>query len=80
MDDVGALIFFALLGALICARARVAGGAVVFALLALALFVSTPAGAQLPGAIADVLSTIDDTTTPALTDEGSTAEPAGAGR
>src|SRR4051812_20613520 len=35
MESVGALILFAVLGAVICAKARVAGGAVVFSLIAL---------------------------------------------
>ena len=50
MQSVGALILFAVLGAVICAKARVAGGAIVFSLIALVLFVSTPAGAALPQA------------------------------
>lgn len=64
--SVGVLIFFALIGAFICARARVAGGAIVFSLVAFVLFVSTPAGSGLPGAISDFLSTIDQASTPAL--------------
>lgn len=64
--SVGVLIFFALVGAFICARARVAGGAVVFSLAAFVLFISTPAGAGLPGAVSDFLSTIDQASTPAL--------------
>jgi len=58
MGTVGLLIFFAIVGAAICAKARVAGGAVVFALLALVLFIGTPAGAGLPGMVADFLSTV----------------------
>ena len=49
MDSVGALILFSILGAVICAKARVAGGAVVFSLIALVLFVSTPAGSGAAG-------------------------------
>ncbi|GAA3249493.1 hypothetical protein GCM10017691_60600 [Pseudonocardia petroleophila] len=64
--SVGVLIFFALIGAFICARARVAGGAIVFSLVAFVLFISTPAGSGLPGAISDFLSTIDQASTPAL--------------
>ena len=48
MGSVGALILFSILGSVICAKARVAGGAIVFALIALTLFVSTPAGQALP--------------------------------
>ncbi len=46
--SVGALIFLAIVGSFICAKVRVAGGAVVFALIALVLFVTTPLGAGLP--------------------------------
>ena len=46
MQSVGVLILFAVLGAVICAKARVAGGAIVFSLIALVLFVSTPAGSR----------------------------------
>ena len=56
--DAGVLIVFAILGALICARARVAGGAVVFAVIAVVLFVGTPVGAGLPGFIADFLTNV----------------------
>jgi hypothetical protein len=62
--DVGVLIVFAILGAVICARARVAGGAVVFAMIAVVLFVGTPVGAGLPAAIADFLSTVKAASTP----------------
>lgn len=58
MGTVGLLIFFAIVGAAICAKARVAGGAVVFALLGLVLFIGTPAGAGLPGMVADFLATV----------------------
>ena len=69
MGSVGALILFAVLGAVICAKARVAGGAVVFALIALVLFVSTPAGRALPDAVSGLVSTVDDAATPALTEQ-----------
>ena len=67
MNSVGALIFFAVLGAVICAKARVASGAVVFSLIALVLFVSTPAGRALPQVVSGLVSTVDDAATPALT-------------
>jgi hypothetical protein len=70
MPSVGVLIFFAIVGAVICAKARVPGGAVVFALVALVLFVSTPVGAGLPGAVATFLSTLDNAATPALSGSG----------
>ncbi|GAA4886383.1 hypothetical protein ACFQ34_21555 [Pseudonocardia benzenivorans] len=67
--SVGVLILFAVVGAVICAKARVAAGAVVFSLVALVLFVATPAGQGLPAAISSFLSTVDHSTTPALTHE-----------
>jgi hypothetical protein len=66
MPSVGVLIFFAIVGAFICARARVAGGAVVFALIALVLFVTTPVGAGLPATISNFLTSVDHAATPAL--------------
>ena len=68
MQSVGVLILFSILGAFICAKARVPSGAIVFSLIALALFVSTPAGSGLPHLISGFLSTVDDASTPALTD------------
>lgn len=70
MPSVGVLIFFAIVGAVICAKSRVPGGAVVFALVALVLFVSTPVGAGLPGAVSTFLSTLDNAATPALSGSG----------
>jgi hypothetical protein len=66
VPSVGVLIFFAIVGAFICAKARVAGGAVVFALVALVLFVTTPVGAGLPSAISDFISAVDHAATSAL--------------
>jgi hypothetical protein len=76
VNSVGALILFAVLGAVICAKARVAGGAVEFSLIALVLFVSTPAGRALPEAVSGLVSTVDDAATPALTDTTPTRAPA----
>jgi hypothetical protein len=67
---MGALILFSILGAWICAKARVAAGAIVFSLIALALFVSTPAGSGLPRAVSGFVSGVGDAATPALTDGG----------
>jgi len=72
MESVGVVIFYAVVGAAICAKARVAGGAVVFSLLALVLFVGTPAGAGLPGMVADFMSTVSEASQP-FTDGGSEA-------
>lgn len=67
MSSVGSLIFFAIAGAFVCAKARVAGGAIAFSLVALILFIATPAGSALPGAIGQFMSTVDHATTPVLT-------------
>lgn len=70
MPNVGVLILFAIVGALICARARVAGGALVFGVLAIVLFVATPIGAGLPGAVSSFLATFDNAATPVLDGRG----------
>jgi uncharacterized membrane protein AbrB (regulator of aidB expression) len=80
MQSVGVLILFAVLGAVICAKARVPGGAIVFALIGLVLFVSTPAGSGLPRVVSGFLSTVDGAATPALTDSPREASTAGDGR
>lgn len=77
MQNVGVLIFFAVLAAFICAKARVPAGAVVFALIALVLFVGTPAGEGLPGAVSNFVGVIDDAATPALTNAPSGSEAVG---
>ena len=64
METIGVLIFFAVLGAFICAKARSAGGAIVFALIALVLFIGTPAGAGLPGIVAEFVSTVSQASEP----------------
>ena len=64
MGTVGVLIAFAVLGAFICAMARSAGGAIVFALIALGLFVSTPVGAGLPGLLAEFVSAVQQASEP----------------
>lgn len=72
MGTVGVLIFFAIVGSVICAKARSAGGAVVFAAIGLALFISTPVGAGLPEMLSGFLSTISQAAEP-LTSGGSEA-------
>lgn len=64
MGTIGVLIFFAVVGAVICAKARSSGGAVVFALIALGLFISTPAGAGLPGMLTDFMSSVSQASEP----------------
>lgn len=75
MPNVGVLIFFAIVASFICARVRVAGGAVIFAAVAVLLFVTTPLGAGLPGAISSFLTTVSHATTPVL--DGSTSRGVG---
>jgi hypothetical protein len=70
VESVGVLIFFAIVGALVCAKGRVAGGAIVFSLVALVLFVSTPAGAGVPGALSEFLTAVNTASTPVLTETG----------
>jgi hypothetical protein len=79
MSSVGLLILFAVLGAFICARTRSAAGAVVFSLIALVLFVGTPVGQAVPGAVGRVMSTVDQATTPALHDGEQHADSGGPG-
>lgn len=64
MGTIGVLIFFCLLGALICAKARSAGGAVAFALVALGLFIATPAGSGLPGFLSDFVAAVSEASQP----------------
>lgn len=64
MGNVGLLIFFAVVGAVICAKARVPAGAVVFSLVALVLFIGTPAGSGLPGMVSDFMATVSESAQP----------------
>lgn len=66
MGSVGVLLLIAIVGAVICAKARSAGGAVVFSLLTLVLLLATPVGAGLPGAVSTFVSAFDRAATPAL--------------
>lgn len=56
MGVLTAVMVFSALGAVICTKARAAGPAVFFAVVAVALFAVSPAGAQLPGAVADLVA------------------------
>lgn len=67
MGSVGLLILFALIGAFICAKARSAAGAIVFAGIAIVLFIATPVGQGVPGAVSTFMSAFDNAATPALT-------------
>lgn len=67
MSGTGPLILFAVLGAVICVKTRSASGAVVFSLIALVLFVATPVGQGVPGAIGALMSVVDQATSPVLT-------------
>jgi len=73
MPSVGILIFFAVVGAVICAKARVPGGAVAFALIALVLFIGTPAGgrgAGLPGMVSDFMTAVGSASEPLTGESG----------
>lgn len=71
--STGILIFFAVLGAFICAKSRVAGGAVVFSLIALVLFIGTPIGSGLPGVVSDVLDSVSKASQPLTGTDGAGA-------
>lgn len=58
MSVVIALIVFSLLGALICVRARAAGPALFFGVLAVVLLAMTPLGAQLGTFITDIVDEV----------------------
>ncbi|MCE3551347.1 MAG: hypothetical protein AB7L91_14500 [Dehalococcoidia bacterium] len=73
MSAVGVLIFMSVLGAFICAKVRAAGGAIVFSLVALVLFIATPVGQGLPDAIGSFLTAVDNASTPALNGGGQEA-------
>jgi len=55
-----ALITFSALGAVICTKARAAGPAVFFGVVAVALFAATPLGAELPGAVNAMFEAFDE--------------------
>jgi hypothetical protein len=74
MTSAAVLIFLAVVGAMICAKARVPAGAVVFSLIALVLFVATPLGRDVPAAVGSFFSTLDSAATPVLNGEGSDVE------
>jgi hypothetical protein len=76
VESIAVLIFFAVLGAYICAKARVAAGSVVFALIALVLFIGTPLGSGLPQVVSDFLSAFDRAASPVLVDQPGDGVPA----
>lgn len=60
MNVLYALILFAAVGAVICTKARAAGPAVFFGVVAVALFAASPLGAQLPGAVTAMFDAFGD--------------------
>ena len=78
MGTVGVLIAFAVLGAFICAKTRSAGGAIAFSLIALVLFIGTPAGAGLPGIVAEFVATVGQASEPLTGEAGAGGEGSGA--
>jgi hypothetical protein len=61
MDVISALVVFAALAAVICARSRAAGPALLFGVVAAVLFATTPMGAGVPEATASVVGWVGDT-------------------
>ncbi len=64
MPNAGVLILFAIVGAAICAKSRSASGAIFFGVVAVVIFIATPMGAGLPGALSTFISTFDHAATP----------------
>lgn len=67
---IGAFIALALVAALVCGRAGSGFGVVLFAGLALVMFISTPTGAGLPGAVLDFFAAFTEATEPTLRGAG----------
>lgn len=61
MNVISALVVFSALAALICARARAAGPALLFGVVTIALFATTPMGSGVSAATAAVVSWVGDT-------------------
>lgn len=57
---IAALVVFAALAAFICARARAAGPALLFGVVAVVLFSTTPLGAGLPRAAAAIATFVGE--------------------
>jgi hypothetical protein len=70
MPSPGVLIFLAIVGAFLCAKARLAGAAIAFSLIAFVVFVATPLGQGIPDAAATFFSTLDGAATPVLNQSG----------
>ncbi len=66
MEAVGIVIIVLLLAAFALGKAGSGGMALFAVLVAAGLFVMTPAGRPVPGAIADFVNGVNDATTPAL--------------
>ncbi|MGH3614104.1 MAG: hypothetical protein ACRDRK_16230 [Pseudonocardia sp.] len=64
MGNVGFLILFSFLAMAVFAKARVATGAVLFGVIGVVLFITTPMGAGLPGMVADFVSTVSEASQP----------------
>lgn len=66
MGGVGVVLLVLTAGAVVCAKARSAAGAAVFTLIAAVVFVATPVGQGIPGAVQAFMSAFDQAATPAL--------------
>jgi hypothetical protein len=62
----GLIIVFALIAAFICGKSGSGFGALLFLSIALVVFINTPAGAGLPGGLAQFFTTINNATSPVL--------------
>ena len=71
MDTVSALIVFSTVAAFICVKSRAAGPALLFGVVAVVLFCTTPTGDGLPSAVASLFDWIGDQGSPQLDAAGS---------
>jgi hypothetical protein len=60
MDTVAGLIILSSLGAWLCVKARAAGPAAFFSIVAVVLFCTTPLGSAIPGALSSVSHGVAD--------------------
>lgn len=81
MTGLGGLILFSAVAAYVCAKSNAAGGAVVFSLIGVCLFLSTPAGGWVPDALSVFVHAVDRASEPVLTgDPEAGPGPEGGGR
>ena len=66
MGGVGVVLLILIAGAVVCAKSRSAGGAALFTVVAAIVFVATPVGQGLPGAVGAFMSAFNQAATPPL--------------